>query len=84
MALSGFLLDALEKGHVFVVDDINSSLHPHTFNHIVAMFNDKEQNNKEAQLIFTTHETSVTEGENVRFGNDQIWMIKKMTIYLPP
>lgn len=77
LALSGFTLDVLENGYVFVVDDLNFGLHPHAFNHIVAMFNDKELNNKEAQLIFTTHETSVTEGENARFGNDQIWMIEK-------
>lgn len=72
-ALSGYFLTALDKGFVLVIDDLNSGLHPLAFRHLVDMFNKPSENKQGAQLIFTTHETFITESECM--GRDQIWMV---------
>ena len=74
-AISGLILDVLEKGFVLVVDDLNSGLHPHAFQHLIAKFDDPKSNKRDAQIIFTTHETSITENEGI--CRDQIWMVEK-------
>lgn len=74
-AISGLILDVLEKGFVLVVDDLNSGLHPHAFLHLIAKFDDPKSNKRDAQIIFTTHETSITENEGI--CRDQIWMVEK-------
>lgn len=77
LALSGHIMEVLDSGKVLVVDDLNSSLHPLAFRHLIAMFGDANTNRNDAQLIFTTHETSVTEKESDCIGRDQIWMVEK-------
>lgn len=73
--LAAPILDALDKGHVLVVDELNSGLHPLAFQHLIAMFCKPEFNTNHAQLIFTTHDTSVTERSCI--GRDQIWLVEK-------
>ncbi|ENM3988598.1 ATP-binding protein, partial [Vibrio cholerae] len=43
--------------------------------HLVSLFHNKETNPKNAQLIFTTHETSIL-NQDV-FRRDQIWFCEK-------
>lgn len=74
-ALSGYFLTALDKGFVLVIDDLNSGLHPLAFRHLVNIFSKPSVNQHGAQLIFTTHETFITENEYM--GRDQIWMVDK-------
>lgn len=84
-AISGIILDVLEKGSVLVVDGLNSGLHPHAFRHLVNKFDDPDSNKRDAQLIFTTHETSITENDSI--CSDQIWMVEKdknLTAHLIP
>lgn len=69
------LLSALEGGSTFVVDELNTGLHPLAFQHIVRLFCSAKTNPNNAQLIFTTHDTSVTERSCI--GSDQIWMVEK-------
>src|SRR5690606_9265729 len=51
--MAGYVLDALENGHVLVVDELSSSLHPHALQGVIRLFQNKKTNPKGAQLIFT-------------------------------
>lgn len=73
--LAGPVLDVLDNGWTVVVDELNSGLHPLAFQHLIAMFCNPKLNPHDAQLIFTTHDTSVTEQGSV--GRDQIWLVEK-------
>lgn len=72
---AGPLVDTLANGHTLVIDEFNANLHPLAFREIIQMFSDPELNPKNAQLIFTSHDVTVTEYEEI--GRDQIWLIEK-------
>jgi hypothetical protein len=58
-ALAGPISNALNKGLVLVVDELDSRLHPIFTRRIVSLFNSCETNPKNAQLIFNTHDTNL-------------------------
>jgi AAA15 family ATPase/GTPase len=74
-ALAGPLLDILENGKVLVIDELDRSLHPLLVRHIVKVFQDSDSNPNGAQLIFTTHDTSLLDPTLLR--RDQIWLTEK-------
>ncbi|TLS66784.1 ATP-binding protein [Mariprofundus erugo] len=74
-SLAGPLLDILEKGRVFVVDELHNSLHPLLVKHLVEVFHNKDTNPHNAQLIFSTHDTSLLNSKT--FRRDQIWFVEK-------
>lgn len=74
-ALSAPFIDTLEAGKVLFIDEIDASLHPYLCRYIVSMFNSKEKNPNNAQLIFTTHDTSLLSEEFLR--RDQIYFTDK-------
>lgn len=74
---AGLILDALEKGMVLFVDELDSKLHPNLVSKIVSLFNSKITNTKNAQLIFNTHDTNLL--SSGVFRRDQIWFISKDT-----
>lgn len=71
---AGLILYVLYHGYVLVVDELNNSLHPDLVRFLVKLFN-SEHNKHNAQLIFTTHETSVLRKDLLR--RDQIWFCEK-------
>lgn len=73
--LGPFLKDAFEKGITVVVDEIDKSLHPFIVKHIANMFRDREINKAGAQLIFTTHDTSLLSLST--FRRDQVYFTEK-------
>lgn len=73
--LAGPILDVLENGYTVVIDELNSGLHPLAFQYVIGLFCDPNINCRNAQLIFTTHDTSVTERSCI--GRDQIWLVEK-------
>lgn len=73
--LTGPVLDILNKGMVLVVDELDSSLHPLLVRRLVELFQNPVVNQKGAQLIFTTHDTSLL-GPDL-FRRDQIWFVEK-------
>lgn len=73
------LLRVLNQGSMILIDELESSLHPLIGNYIVNLFNNPETNPKNAQLIFTTHDTNLlapTLGESP-LRRDQIWFTEK-------
>ena len=68
-------IEVIENGGVFVVDEIDCSLHPLLTNELIKIFNNKEQNMLGAQLLFSTHEVTILDTEDIR--RDQIWIIEK-------
>lgn len=74
-ALTGPILDVLENGFTLIVDELDSKLHPNLVCKIVSLFNSKEFNKKNAQLIFNTHDTNLL--SSGLFRRDQIWFTDK-------
>ncbi|MDI9337361.1 MAG: ATP-binding protein [Alphaproteobacteria bacterium] len=74
-ALAGPIIDVLENGYTLLVDELDIKLHPNLVNKIVALFNSKENNPKNAQLIFNAHDTNLLSSGLLR--RDQIWFTQK-------
>ena len=74
-AFAGPWIDSLNKGKVLFIDELHDSLHPSIVKFLVNLFHDKKTNPNNAQLIFTTHETSILD-QNV-FRRDQVWFCNK-------
>ena len=74
-AFSGPWLDTLKNGFVMVVDELHDNLHPKLVEYLVQLFHNSKSNPNNAQLIFTTHETSILSQEF--FRRDQIWFCDK-------
>jgi uncharacterized protein len=73
--LSGSIVFSLMYGKVLIIDELDSKLHPILTQEIIKLFNNPETNPKNAQLIFTTHDTNLL-GANL-FRRDQIWFTEK-------
>lgn len=76
LILAGTVLDILKKGQTLVIDEIDTSLHTLLVQEIVRMFHDPEINTSGAQLVFTTHDTSLLNAPDL-FRRDQIWFVEK-------
>ena len=82
-ALASYVVSALKKGLILVVDELDSSIHFKLTRSIVSMFNN-ELNDK-AQLIFTAHDVSLMDCKKL-FRKEQIWFVHKDDdgVYLYP
>ncbi|KJS74886.1 MAG: ATP-binding protein [Pseudomonas sp.] len=69
------VLDCLREGRVLVVDELDSSLHTLLVRRLITMFHTPELNPKGAQLIFSTHDTSLL--DHTLFRRDQVWFTEK-------
>jgi uncharacterized protein len=74
--LTGPVLDILAKGLTLVVDELDTSLHTLLVRELVRLFHQSEVNTGGAQLIFTTHDTSLLDAPDL-FRRDQVWFIEK-------
>ena len=70
-AYAGFWLDALNEGRVLFVDELHDNLHPLIVQMLVGLFHNNQTNPKNAQLMLTTHKTSILSQEV--FRRDQVW-----------
>ena len=76
--LVGPVIDTIETGLVLVIDELHSNLHPKMVEYLTCLFNNAEVNKKNAQLIFTTHETSILSQDI--FRRDQVWFAEKLNL----
>ncbi|WP_047550079.1 AAA family ATPase [Methylotenera sp. G11] len=74
-ALAAPILDVLEHGRILIVDELDSSLHPLLVRQLIRLFNSLATNPNGAQLLFTTHDTSLL--DKSLFRRDQIWFTEK-------
>lgn len=75
--LSGPIFDTLHNGNILVIDELDAKMHPLISQYIITLFNDPGINTKNAQLIFTTHDTHLLSSKMLR--RDQIWFTEKDT-----
>ena len=71
-AFSGPWLDVLEQNKVLVIDELDRSLHPLIVRQLVEQFHHTKS---KAQLIFTTHDTTILSQKVLR--RDQVWLTEK-------
>ena len=69
------IFDALKTGGVFVVDEIDRSLHPKLSLELLKLFLSPATNPNAAQILFTTHDTSLLGSGALR--RDEIWFTEK-------
>ncbi len=74
--LTGPILDILGKGLTLVVDELDTSLHTLLVQALVRLFHRPEVNTGGAQVIFTTHDTSLLDAYGL-FRRDQVWFVEK-------
>lgn len=74
-ALVAPVLDVIRDGRILVVDELDSSLHTLLVRRLVAMFHDPALSRNGAQLVFSTHDTSLL--DHTLFRRDQVWFTEK-------
>lgn len=74
--LAGPVLETLQKGLTLVIDELDTSLHTLLVRELVHLFHQPDINTGGAQLVFTTHDTSLLDAPDL-FRRDQIWFVEK-------
>jgi ABC-type multidrug transport system ATPase subunit len=74
-SLIGPVLTALREGHLLLFDEIDARLHPTLSARLIELFQDPATNPRNAQIIFTTHDTSLLNHLN----RDEVWLTEKGT-----
>lgn len=74
--LTGPILEVLAKGLTLVIDELDTSLHPLLVQALVRLFHRPEVNKSGAQVLFTTHDTSLLDAYGL-FRRDQVWFVEK-------
>lgn len=72
-SLIGPVLSALESGAVLLFDELDASLHPTLSAQLLQIFHDPVTNPRGAQLVFTTHDTTLLNHLN----RDEVWLTEK-------
>ena len=72
-SFAGLLYLLIKKSKAFLIDELESSLHPDLFQHFLLSF---LVNSKESQLIATTHNREILNNKDI-FRNDVIWITDK-------
>jgi uncharacterized protein len=67
------VLYVVRSGGILLLDEIDASLHPALSARLLRLFQDPETNPRGAQLIFTTHDTSLLNHLN----RDEVWLTEK-------
>ena len=73
LSLIGPALEALRLGRVLLLDEIDASLHPRLSARLIEVFQDPGTNPRGAQLVFTSHDTSLLNSLN----RDEVWLTEK-------
>ncbi|HTU23958.1 MAG TPA: ATP-binding protein, partial [Pirellulales bacterium] len=81
-ALSGMavpIFRTLQGGNLLLVDELEASLHPLLALAILQLFNNPKSNPRNAQIVFTTHDTNLLGGivGDAPLRRDQIWLTEK-------
>ncbi|MCK4721517.1 ATP-binding protein [bacterium] len=74
-SILGPFLQVNENGVCAFIDELDTSLHPHILRNLIIQFNSNDFNTAGAQLIFTTHDSTLLSAD--LFRRDQIWLTEK-------
>lgn len=69
-----YLFDVLETGGVLVVDELENGLHLSLAKEIISLYTNKLTNPNNAQLICTSHQPLLLDGD---YRRDQVWVAHK-------
>ncbi len=58
-AFIGPMLEALDRGSVLLMDELDASLHPLLAAEVIRLFQDQDANPRDAQLVCTAHDASL-------------------------
>lgn len=72
---AGAWLNVLNNGEVLLFDELDTSLHPLMTRFLIRLFHGRGTNPNNAQLVFTTHDTSLLDSD--LFRRDQVWFVEK-------
>lgn len=73
--LIGPLRATLEYGYTVFMDEIGASMHPLLTRELIKLINNEKTNTTGAQLIFTTHDSTLLDGDLLR--RDQVWFTER-------
>ncbi len=73
--LSPILYDAFRRGKIICIDEFDASLHPLLVGYLVSLFHDPEINTGNAQLIISSHTTTLLSRNISR--DDEIYFVEK-------
>lgn len=78
-ALAGPIIRAIANGDTLLVDEIDASLHPRLTCEIIRIFKDPVENPRQAQLVFTSHDTTLLGGllDEAELARDEVWFTEK-------
>ncbi len=71
--LIGPVLFALRSGALLLFDELDASLHPTLSTQLIKLFHDPDTNPTGAQIIFTSHDTSLLN----QLNRDEVWLTEK-------
>lgn len=83
LVLFAFVLDALLKRSILLIDEIDTSLSMQLISEVISLYNNPETNPHQSQLIFTTHDLSLISNSGVDesiLDRDQIWFVEKNSL----
>ena len=72
-----YLYDVLEMGGVLIIDELENGLHLSLAKEIISLFSREESNPNHAQLICTSHQPLLLDGD---FRRDQVWVATKDSV----
>lgn len=78
MTTAWHALNALRQGSVLLVDELDASLHPALTRYVVSLFLNREVNPRGAQLVFTSHDTSLLGNAPAKLLKpESVWFVEK-------
>ena len=72
-----YLYDVLEMGGVLIIDELENGLHLSLAKEIISLFSSEESNPNHAQLICTSHQPLLLDGD---FRRDLVWVATKDSV----
>lgn len=81
LSFVAYALDALDAGATMLVDELDASLHPLLIAEALRLFQDPKLNRRGAQLIFTTHDTTMLgrTAKSQPLSRGQCWFTEKLS-----
>ncbi|KGF01621.1 AAA family ATPase [Actinomyces sp. S4-C9] len=78
LALAVDVVTRLREGGVLCVDELDTSLHPYLAALVVSVFQSPEYNPHGAQLVFTSHDTTLLgQQSETNLSKRQVWYVEK-------